>query len=241
MFAFSVRWPCIETPSGSGTGFLYLYNIDHSWCGVATAAHVVSHAEEWQQPIRIIQRQQPATQQLLKEGERVIFISRNTDSAVIFFPRSKLDFPQTLIPLLPRDRPLRVGVEVGWLGYPAIDPTELCFFAGIVIARKEFRNAYLIDGVAINGVSGGPVVFSEPASGTQIVGIVTGYYPNRFTGIESVTLPGLSLAQDVSHFHSIAETVRNVEDAHRKKIEFEKANPELHGLFSEYPSTEPPK
>ena len=43
----------IETPAGSGTGFLFAYNEDHSWCGVATALHVVSAADEWQQPIKI--------------------------------------------------------------------------------------------------------------------------------------------------------------------------------------------
>jgi hypothetical protein len=35
----------IETPDGHGTGFLSLYNHDKTWCGIATAAHVVSHAD----------------------------------------------------------------------------------------------------------------------------------------------------------------------------------------------------
>jgi hypothetical protein len=35
----------IATPTGYGTGFLVLYNIDKTWCGIATAAHVVDHAE----------------------------------------------------------------------------------------------------------------------------------------------------------------------------------------------------
>ena len=43
----------IETPTGYGTGFLAFYNHDATWCGIATAAHVVSHADEWQQPIRV--------------------------------------------------------------------------------------------------------------------------------------------------------------------------------------------
>lgn len=43
----------IETPNGHGTVFLAFYNHDATWCGIATAAHVVSHAEEWQQPIKI--------------------------------------------------------------------------------------------------------------------------------------------------------------------------------------------
>jgi hypothetical protein len=43
----------IETPNGYGTGFLAFYNHNKEWCGIATAAHVVSYADEWQQPIRI--------------------------------------------------------------------------------------------------------------------------------------------------------------------------------------------
>ena len=43
----------IENPSGYGTGFLAFYNYDKTWCGIATAAHVVSHADEWQEPIKI--------------------------------------------------------------------------------------------------------------------------------------------------------------------------------------------
>lgn len=43
----------IETQNGWGTGFLAFYNHDRAWCGIATAAHVVSHADEWQHPIRI--------------------------------------------------------------------------------------------------------------------------------------------------------------------------------------------
>ena len=36
----------IETQTGSGTGFLSLYNEDKTFCGVATALHVVSHADD---------------------------------------------------------------------------------------------------------------------------------------------------------------------------------------------------
>lgn len=35
----------IETQSGHGSGFLFLYNEDKSWCGIATAAHVLYQAE----------------------------------------------------------------------------------------------------------------------------------------------------------------------------------------------------
>ena len=74
----------IETPDGHGTGFLCLYNKNKSFLGIATARHVVSDADEWQQPIRI--RHQPSsTEQFFKEGDRTIFSDPETDSAVILF------------------------------------------------------------------------------------------------------------------------------------------------------------
>jgi hypothetical protein len=44
----------IETPQWHGTGFLCMRNKTGEIIGIATAAHVVEHASEWQQPIKII-------------------------------------------------------------------------------------------------------------------------------------------------------------------------------------------
>src|SRR3989339_621611 len=173
----------IETPMGSGTGFLCTYNDVKNWCGIATALHVVEYAEQWQQPIRV--HHFPTKQQVfLKESNRVIYTDYKTDSAVILFQRPEKVFPDDLIPLVPRDKPISIGVEVGWLGFPGIEPYTLCFFSGNVSARRDDRSAYLVDGVAINGVSGGPVIFSNETDGVQIVGTVSAYRANR-TGGES--------------------------------------------------------
>ena len=43
----------IWTPQGSGTGFLVSNSRTTSLCAVATAAHVISHAHYWEEPIRI--------------------------------------------------------------------------------------------------------------------------------------------------------------------------------------------
>ena len=106
-----------------------------------------------------------------------------------------------------------------------VAPYDLCFFSGKISALKQYRSerygdtkAYLIDGVAINGVSGGPVIHSNPADGIQIVGTVSAYWANRATG---ESLPGLSVAQDVSHFHEVASTVQSLDEASKKKAEFE--------------------
>jgi len=209
----------IETPDGHGTGFLSLYNHDKTWCGVATAAHVVSHADEWQQPIKIIHSGSNETV-FLKSSERTIFIDWRTDSAVVLFLKSNLQLPEFLITLFPVGTPLDIGAEVGWLGFPAMEPSTLCFFSGTVSARQEFRNAYLVDGVSINGVSGGPVLYSTEADGIRVVGTVSAYRANRATG---EALPGLLIAQDVSHFHDVANHIRSIDEANKKKKEFEAA------------------
>jgi hypothetical protein len=205
----------IETPVASGTGFLCFYNIDKTVCGVATALHVVRYADEWRQPIKIIHHDTGRTIFLTGE-ERVIFANWDADSAAIMFNKGDLPFPEQPAPLLPIDVPISIGNEVCWLGFPAIAPYTLCFFSGTISARREEQKSYLIDGVVINGVSGGPVLYCTQPAEVQIVGIITAYRANRL-GTEA--LPGLSVAQDVSHFHHVIQQVRSIEEAQRKKEE----------------------
>lgn len=205
----------IETPGGHGTGFVCFVNEARAFWGIATANHVVDDADQWQQPIRIQHTNGKVA--FLKEDQRIILPDSNLDSAVILVPIAQLDFPEPLIQLRPIGDRLPVGVEVGWLGYPAVTRT-LCFFSGNISAFDESRHAYLIDGVAINGVSGGPVIYSHDGSDIHVVGSITAYMANRQTG---ATLPGLSVAQDVSHFHDVTGNIRSYDEAKRKKAEEE--------------------
>lgn len=122
------------------------------------------------------------------------------------------------------EQPCPIGFDIGWLGFPAIEPDTLCFFAGTVSARQTNRKAYLIDGVAINGVSGGPVFHSPTPDEVQIIGCVSAYHANRATG---ETLPGLLRAQDVSHFHGVARFIQTIDEANAKKREVEAAQPQI--------------
>ncbi len=203
----------IETPQGHGTGFLCLYNEDRTFCGIATAHHVVSYADEWQEPMRI--HHYPSSNTVfLQEPDRTIFLDPRTDSAVILIQTGQLDLPQNPIPLLPSNASLDIGAEVGWLGFPAPVPNTLCFFSGNISARQEYRRAYLIDGVAINGVSGGPVIYSTATEGVQIVGSISAYVASRTGGD---TLIGLSIAQDVSHFHDTISRIRSIDEARQRQ------------------------
>ena len=80
----------IETPNGYGTGFLAFYNLDKSWCGVATAAHIVAHADDWQQPIKIMHAGSPSPPLILHQPNRMVVLDRANDSAIIFFSKSIL-------------------------------------------------------------------------------------------------------------------------------------------------------
>ena len=218
----------IETQDGHGTGFLALYNEDKTLCGVATAMHVVARADEWQQPIRLKHHLSGKTVFIeAKKDERAIWLDPETDSAVILFPKKEFPLPEDSISLLPRESSINIGIEVGWLGFPSVAPDDLCFFSGNISAQQEIRKAYLIDGVAINGVSGGPVFHATEADGIRIVGIVTEYWANQ---ARIGTLPGLLLAQDVSHFHGAASRLKTIEEAIKKEVEFEGSQRERASL-----------
>jgi hypothetical protein len=95
----------------------------------------------------------------MREDDRTIFSDPATDSAVILSLPGDLGLPKDLVPLLPSSASLDIGTEIGWLGYPSLAANTLCFFSVNVSARSE--HSYLIDGVAINGVSGGPVAYDR--------------------------------------------------------------------------------
>ncbi len=93
--------------------------------------------------------------------------------------------PSDLCPILPSDSMLARGAGIGWLGFPGLTDPEPCFFHGHIAGYSADPPAYFVDGVAVNGVSGGPV-FDNRA---HLIGLVSSYLPNR---VDSRTfLPGL--------------------------------------------------
>lgn len=119
--------------------------------------------------------------------DRIGFYRLETfDSAIIVVGSDReLYSKKDLLPIFPIDYVLARGADIGWLGYPGLADPDLCFFKGAVSGFRGSPPAYYVDGVAINGVSGGPV-FDNRA---HIIGLVSSYIPNRLS--EHTTLPGL--------------------------------------------------
>ncbi len=198
----------IKTPRGYGTGFLIASSKDI--VGIATALHVVSYAEEWQQPIKIIHLPSKKTI-LLNQSDRSIHTNIRMDSALIRFRKSELPLPDEPLHLpAGKTTRLREGVEVGWCGYPVISSKTLCFFSGRISAWLKDEASYLVDGVAINGVSGGPafdVTIKTKPTKPVLIGLVTAYIANRATG---EPLPGVSLIRSINPYLELFEELKGI-------------------------------
>jgi hypothetical protein len=198
----------ISTPQGSGTGFLVSRSVTAGLCAVATAAHVIDHAHYWEEPIRLFHLDSGQSI-VLRPAERAIHVDADLDSAGVVFEARDLLLPNETFPLLEKDKFIKPGVEIGWLGFPAIPAASLCFFSGRVSAYLEEMSTYLVDGVAINGVSGGPA-FRLAGDLLELMGIVSAYIPNRATGD---VLPGVAVVRDATQFHRLSERFRSLDEA----------------------------
>ncbi len=209
----------IQTPEGSGSGFFLGYNEDRSITAFATAAHVIEDAEDWKKPIKL-RHHTTGKEVFLRDNERVIWMDRRRDSALILLSTRDFELPQSSLPMMEADSCRPIGSEVAWVGYPGITNPHLCMFRGMVSAFLTRDDSYLIDGVAINGVSGGPVFADSGGDTPLLLGTVSAYLPNRNRGD---ALPGLMSSQDISPFHEMLQTLRSLDEARRKKQEEEEA------------------
>ncbi len=185
----------IETPDRQGTGFFVEPppSAPPSSLFIITAYHIVDHAYEWRELIRI-SHIASGKQYLLDPAARGIKTAPGRDQAIIRFSTDDLQLPAPPLAFQQRDMYYVPGNEVGWLGFPAVASSSLCFFHGFVSAWLQSEEAYLVDGVAINGVSGGPAFVNDKGNIT-LIGLVTEYHPNLATG---TALPGLSLVRSIN-------------------------------------------
>jgi hypothetical protein len=196
----------IVTQEGYGTGSFLVKSNNGLLSGVATAYHVIARAFEWGFPIRL-EHAASKKSLMLYPNNRYIEYNVARDTAVIVFEKGELPLPEDDLPLIAEKMNLKVGCEVGWLGFPAISPEELCFFSGYVSNWNENEHRYLVDGVVINGVSGGPVLRNRPDGRVYLAGIISAYIPNNSTG---KTMPGLSVVRDVSPFFSTTKKLKSL-------------------------------
>lgn len=217
----------IATPRGHGTGFLFSYAKAQGLCALATAAHVVDNAERWDEPIRI-EKPELGQSLLLRPHERAILRRDAHDTAAVLFKPEKDMFPAEPTKLMAQTHGATVGSELGWLGFPSVAPDNLCFFSGMVSSRLEAQKAYLVDGVAINGVSGGPAFLRAPDDTLLLVGIVSAYRPNLSLG---GTLPGLCVVRHVGELHDFVKSMQSLDQAKEEQ----KSNPSPPSTNSQEP------
>lgn len=183
----------IDTPTGRGTGTVIPAPPGSVSLCVVTAWHVIEHVHEWHEPIRLIQL--PTQKQIfLDSSARNVTLAPDRDQAIIEFTAEGISFPTNLA-LFEAGVRLLEGVEIGWLGFPAMAPSNLCFIHGHVSTWLEDDEAYLVDGIAINGVSGGPAFIQSEDGSPMITGLLTEYRPNVATGN---ILPGVSLVRAIN-------------------------------------------
>lgn len=203
----------ITTPRGSGTGFLFSYTSSGGLCGIATASHVVNNSHAWEEPIRITHFTSGKSI-LIRPKDRAIFLDENHDTAAIVTRRDHFSFPQNVLDLSPEGHHVKIGIEVGWVGFPALSASDLCFFSGRISSLLIRERAYLVDGVAIHGVSGGPAFHIYPTGKVVFMGVVSAYVPNRATG---ESLPGLSVIRDVIQFQDLIKWFQDMDQAKEKE------------------------
>ncbi|MCY3972787.1 MAG: trypsin-like peptidase domain-containing protein [Candidatus Dadabacteria bacterium] len=226
----------ITTPEGQGTGFLIALNRNLK-C-VATAAHVVERAHYWQHPIRITHAV-TSKEVFLRNSDRVINVDSKQDTASIAFVSEDEGFPADAFPFTEQDRYYKVGVDIGWVGFPSIRPDSLCFFNGRISCWVEDEKFYLVDGVSINGVSGGPAFFIDSSTnGVRHIGLVSGYIPNLATGI---SMPGLCVIRDIHRARSWAKEFKTLAEAREKSKTQTPTSPPPPPVPPTPPSQPPPK
>ena len=216
----------VSTPSGHGTGVLLSFSKKTKLCGVATALHVVDHSFEWQEPIKL-RHFESSKEVLIKAGGRYIFRLPEKDLAFVLFLNSELPLQENKIPLAPKGKFLIQGVQMGWCGFPSVAPHELCFFSGPVSCYLQKQESYLVDGVAINGVSGGPAFTTdEQNTGIVLCGIVTAYISNSSPG--GIT-PGVCFIRDIAPYHAQIENFKTLDDAAKQAVATEEPRAEIQG------------
>ena len=183
----------LEIPNSQGSGFFIAVSTEgKTKCAViATAAHVIGHAFKWSEPIIVTGYKRTVT---LMPNQYLAQMNESLDLAILEVPWDAVDFPATPLPTTnPKDE-LPAGYPVAWCGFPNMANDINCLFSGHISASVASMGDYLVDGVVIHGVSGGPAFICDNSNVT-IIGLLSQYLPNRETG---ESLPGLGVIKRIN-------------------------------------------
>lgn len=193
----------IDTPHGYGTGFHIFKSEDSKHIGIATALHVVEHSFHWNELLKF-RHIKSGKEVVIDHTQRQTFEIKDLDLAFILLPKNKFPVKDDSLELIPATKRLLEGSEIGWCGFPVMAPDNLCFFAGHVSSYLPKQLSYLVDGVAISGVSGGPAfsftIIEDTPPKLNICGLVSAYIPTRVSG---ESLPGVCWLRTVAAFHKL--------------------------------------
>ncbi|MBQ7177105.1 MAG: trypsin-like peptidase domain-containing protein [Victivallales bacterium] len=172
-------------------------------CCVLTAYHVLTLAYETGATITIRSAKTDVRVDL-PSLLRYVFVVKDRDQAIICFNAPK-DFALLhTIHFLSHDYHYNPGAELGWLGFPCLKKAREvpCFFSGRISAYLPDDEAYLIDGVSIHGLSGGPAFYCDDDGKVVLAGIVTNYYPNE---VNNQSWPGLAMFRTINPLMELYE------------------------------------
>ena len=204
--AVTVSKQVVQIIAGNARGTGFITHCAHDLRGIATAFHVIREAIETDQAITIRYGPRKSTKIGPSTGRELILLrdkDKATDVALLLFKDKDAPSPPRAELLQPH-RAIVVGVELGWIGFPAIVGGEApCFFSGRISFTAHDGNLYLVDGTGIKGVSGGPVFYLNGEQ-PEIIGVVSAYTPEvhrLFADKNSVehyvSSPGLSVMSSV--------------------------------------------
>ena len=179
----------LNTAENAGTCFLVSLGTDtqtsQTFAMFATAWHVLENLQGSSPEIEIISADKSKIFSSKTRKTAFFRMGTTSDAALIMIEVGPELTQENLLPIMPFKDQLARGAEIGWLGFPGLFNAEPCFFLGVISGYLNDPPTYLVDGVAVNGVSGGPA-FDDRA---HLIGLVSAYIPNKVN--ETTTLPGL--------------------------------------------------
>ena len=188
----------IEAGNSVGSGVRFAvpdkYEAQYNHC-ILTAHHVIKDILKDKLPLSIIPESDRKKKWTIEDWS--IVHNQEHDHALVMFGCADCMPPFRPYKILEPKSHYVPGVEIGWLGYPNISGLNgvACFSHGYISAYLKKEEAYLVDGVSIHGMSGGPAFVCENDGTIVLAGVVTNYLANRRP--DGKVLPGMAMFRTI--------------------------------------------